>query len=77
MNPELHIATLTDDVEFQAILTVRRGRGYQTASENSGGENEIGKIWMDSTFSPVTRVRYAVEDTRVGQVTNYDRLILA
>lgn len=75
-NPDLHIATLTEDVEFQAILQVRRGRGYQIASENANGEAEIGHIWMDSTFSPVTRVRYAVEDTRVGQVTNYDRLIL-
>ncbi len=76
VNPDLHIAALTGDVEFQAILQVRRGRGYQIASENSNGESEIGHIWMDSTFSPVTRVRYAVEDTRVGQVTNYDRLIL-
>ncbi len=70
------IATLTDDVEFSAILKARRGRGYLTAQENSGGENEIGNIWMDSTFSPVTRVRYRVENTRVGQLTNYDRLIL-
>ena len=76
VNSDLHLGTLTDDVEFQAILRVKRGRGYQTAFENSGGENEIGHIWMDSTFSPVTRVRYSVEDTRVGQVTNYDRLLL-
>lgn len=75
-HPELVIATVTEDVEFKGILKVRRGRGYHTAQENSGGENEIGSIWMDSTFSPVTRVRYRVEDTRVGQVTNYDRLIL-
>lgn len=75
-NPDLRLATLTDDVEFKAILTVRRGRGYQTAQENSSGESEIGSIWVDSTFSPITRVRYRVEDTRVGQVTNYDRLIL-
>lgn len=70
------LATLTDDVEFSAILRARRGRGYSTSVENSGGENEIGNIWTDSTFSPVTRVRYRVENTRVGQRTNYDRLIL-
>ncbi len=70
------IATLTSDVEFNAILKVRKGRGYQTAAENSSGEQEIGSIWMDSTFSPVTRVRYRVENTRVGQLTNYDRLSL-
>ncbi len=72
----LEIATLTDDVEFSAILKARRGRGYTTAQENSAGENEIGNIWMDSTFSPITRVRYRVENTRVGQLTNYDRLLL-
>lgn len=76
VNPDQQIATLTEDVEFRAILLVRRGRGYQTAQENSGGETEIGSIWLDSTFSPITRARYRVEDTRVGQVTNYDRLIL-
>ena len=75
-DPTTHIATLTDDVEFNAIVKVRRGRGYQTAAENSGGESEIGHIWTDSTFSPVTRVRYSVEQTRVGQVTDYDKLIL-
>jgi DNA-directed RNA polymerase subunit alpha len=75
VSKDLCLATLTDDVEFSAILKVRRGRGYQIAAENSNGENEIGCIWMDSTFSPVTRVRYRVENTRVGQLTNYDRLI--
>ena len=49
---------------------------YQTAQENSSGENEIGTIWMDSTFSPIVRCRYKVENTRVGQLTNYDRLVL-
>jgi len=76
VNPDQLIATLTDDVEFNAILQVRKGRGYQTAAENAAGEQEIGTIWMDSTFSPVTRVRYRVENTRVGQLTNYDRLSL-
>jgi DNA-directed RNA polymerase subunit alpha len=76
VNKDHVIATLTDDVEFNAILKVRRGRGYQTAAENADGEKEIGSIWMDSTFSPVSRVRYRVESTRVGQLTNYDRLSL-
>ncbi len=76
VNPDQLIATLTDDVEFNAILQVRKGRGYQTAAENACGEQEIGTIWMDSTFSPVTRVRYRVENTRVGQLTNYDKLSL-
>lgn len=76
LNKSLKLATLTADVEFRAILTVRRGRGYLTGQENSNGESEIGCLWLDSTFSPVTRVRYRVEDTRVGQVTNYDRLSL-
>ena len=76
VNPDLLIATLTEDVPFNVDIQVRRGRGYHTAEENSGGDNEIGVIWMDSPFSPVSRVRYKTEDTRVGQVTNYDRLIL-
>ncbi len=76
VNPDLLIATLTGDVPFNVDIEVRKGRGYRTAEENSGGDNEIGVIWMDSSFSPVSRVRYKTEDTRVGQVTNYDRLIL-
>lgn len=76
VNPGLKLATVTDSIDFNAILIVRRGRGYQTATENSAGESEIGTIWIDSTFSPVTRVRYKVENTRVGQLTNYDRLVL-
>ena len=76
VNPDLLIATLTEDVPFNVDIEVMKGRGYQTAEENSKGDNEIGVIWMDSSFSPVSRVRYKTEDTRVGQVTNYDRLIL-
>ncbi len=76
VNPDLLIATLTEDVPFHVDLEVRKGRGYLTAEENAEGDNEIGVIWMDSSFSPVSRVRTNTEDTRVGQVTNYDRLIL-
>jgi DNA-directed RNA polymerase subunit alpha len=70
------IASLTQDIPFRLELRAARGRGYATAEENSKGDNEIGVIWLDSSFSPVTRVRYKTEDTRVGQLTNYDRLIL-
>lgn len=76
INPEHIIATLTDDVPFVVEMTVENGRGYRTAEENAGKEREIGVIPVDSSFSPVTRVRYAIEETRVGQRTNYDRLIL-
>jgi len=57
-------------------MTVKRGRGYVTAEENSPAESEIGLIPVDSVFSPVLRVRYTTENTRVGQKTNYDRLIM-
>ncbi|MEM7232931.1 MAG: DNA-directed RNA polymerase subunit alpha [Planctomycetota bacterium] len=76
VNPDLHIATLTQDIPFNVDLVARKGRGYSTSEENAAGDNEIGVIWMDSTFSPVRRVRYKTENTRVGQRTNYDRLIL-
>ncbi len=78
VNKDLVIATLTEDVNFEMTLTVSKGRGYVTASENigDGEEQEIGLISVDSIYSPVTRVRYATEDARVGQKTDYDRLIL-
>jgi DNA-directed RNA polymerase subunit alpha len=76
VNPDLLIATLTQDVPFNIDLTVRKGRGYLTAEENAVGDHDIGVIWVDSSFSPVSRVRYKTEDTRVGQLTNYDRLVL-
>jgi len=78
INKDLVIATLTDDVKFDLTLTVSKGRGYVTASDNigDGEEQEIGLIAVDSIYSPVTRVRYSTEDARVGQKTDYDRLIL-
>ncbi len=77
LNPDLVIATLTDEVRFAATLWGKRGRGYVTAEDLSAGkEPEIGVIYMDASFSPVARVRYTTEETRVGQKTNYDRLIL-
>jgi len=78
VNKDLVIATLTEDVTFDMTLTVDKGRGYVTATENIEDveEQEIGTISVDSNYSPVTRVRYATEDARVGQKTDYDRLIL-
>jgi DNA-directed RNA polymerase subunit alpha len=76
INPEHIIATLTDDVPFVVEMTVENGRGYRTAEENAGKEREIGVIPVDSSFSPVVRVKYEIEDTRVGQKTNYDKLIM-
>jgi len=57
-------------------MVVENGRGYLPASEQNTGEHEIGIIPVDAAFSPVVRVRYTVEETRVGQKTNYDRLVI-
>lgn len=76
INPEHHLATLTADVPFGVEMTVENGRGYRTSDENAGKEREIGVIPVDSSFSPVVRVKYDIEETRVGQKTNYDRLVI-
>src|ERR1700758_1998103 len=76
VNPEHILATLTDDVPFVMEMTVENGRGYRTADENAGREREIGVIPVDSSFSPVVRVKYDIEETRVGQRTNYDKLVM-
>lgn len=76
INPEHIIATLTDDVPFVVEMTVENGRGYRTADENAGKEREVGIIPVDSSFSPVVRVKYDIEETRVGQRTNYDKLVM-
>ncbi len=70
------IATLTDDVPFIMEMVVENGRGYVPASEHSPNVQEIGIIPIDAVFSPVLRVRYEIEETRVGQKTNYDKLTL-
>ena len=78
-NPEHVICTLTDEVDFEAELIIERGRGYHPASEyyaNRKDEQVIGEIPIDAVFSPVQRVRYRVEDARIGQRTDYDKLIL-
>lgn len=78
MDKELVICTLTDEIDFEMEFTVQKGRGYVPASEHmvSKEEQEIGEIPIDAIYSPVQRVRYNVEDTRVGQKTNYDKLTL-
>ena len=76
VNPDLKILTLASDRELDMEVTIRTNRGYRTAEENAGEDDEIGLIPVDSIFSPVQRVRYRTENTRVGKMTNYDRLIL-
>jgi DNA-directed RNA polymerase subunit alpha len=70
------LATLTEDVPFVVEMVVENGRGYIPASEHSPNVQEIGIIPVDAVYSPVVRVRYEIEETRVGQKTNYDKLTL-
>ena len=76
INPDLHVATLTKDIRFYLEMEVARGRGYVSAERNKQEGMPIGTIAVDSIFSPVSKVNFVVEDTRVGQITDYDRLIL-
>jgi DNA-directed RNA polymerase subunit alpha len=75
-NPDLHIATLNGKGRIEMELTVERGRGYVSAAQNKAGDAEIGRIPVDSIYSPVLAVKYAVEATRVEQRTDFDRLVL-
>jgi DNA-directed RNA polymerase subunit alpha len=77
INKDHRIATLTADVEFSLEMTVAKGRGYKVAEwDPKASEQEVGIIPIDAIFSPVTRVRYKTVETRVGQLINYDRLIM-
>ena len=76
LNPDLHIATLTKNTAFNIQMEVGRGRGYVPAERNKKENQPIGVIPVDSIFSPVKRVNFFVENTRVGQMTDYDKLIL-
>ncbi len=76
LNPDLVIATLSGDIRFHAKLNAKKGRGYVPAEGNKHDELPIGVIPIDSIYTPVSRVNYQVENTRVGQVTNYDKLTL-
>jgi DNA-directed RNA polymerase subunit alpha len=76
LNPDLHLATLGKGASLEMELTVERGVGYRMADKNKKPRDPIGVIPVDSIFSPVRKVSYAVEDTRVEQMTDRDRLIL-
>jgi DNA-directed RNA polymerase subunit alpha len=78
MNPDLHIATLSGgaDSKLFAEITLTKGRGYVSAEKNKKPEHPIGLIPVDSLYTPVKRVNFLVENTRVGQITDYDKLIL-
>ena len=76
MNPDLHIATLNENGHLQIEMKVERGYGYVLAEKNKNPDDVIGTIPIDSIFSPVQRVKYEVRDTRVGNVMDYDKLVL-
>jgi len=76
INPDLHIATLDTNGRLHMEMVLKKGRGYVPAERNKNPDDPIGVIPVDSIFTPVRRVNYTVEDTRVGQITDYDRLIL-
>lgn len=76
LNPDLHIATLEGDARLVMEITVEKGRGYVPAERNKRPDQPIGVIAVDSIFTPVRKVNYTVEDTRVGNVTDFDRLTL-
>ena len=75
-NPDLHIASLNDEGQLDIELTIERGRGYVSAAQNKNADAEIGRIPVDSIYSPVLKVTYKVEATRVEQRTDFDRLII-
>lgn len=76
LNPEHHIATLNDDAKLYIEITIEKGRGYVSADRNKHPGQPIGIIPVDSIFTPIRRVNFHVENTRVGQITDYDRLTL-
>jgi len=76
LNPDLHIATLSKDTELDMELVVRRGKGYVPAENNKEDGQPVGTIPIDAIFSPIRKVNYNITHARVGQITDYDRLIL-
>ena len=76
LNPDLLLATLDEDGRLSMEITVERGRGYVPAERHKNPDHPIGIIYVDSLFTPVRKVNYTIENTRVGQVTDYDRLVL-
>lgn len=76
LNPDLHLANLSDDARLSMDLMIEKGRGYVSAEKNKRDDHPIGVIPVDSLFTPVPRVNFTVDNTRVGQITDYDRLTL-
>ena len=76
IDPDLHIATLNEDAHLQMTLTIDKGRGFVSADKNKYPNMPIGLIPIDSIFTPIKKVNYTVTDTRVGQITDYDKLTL-
>ncbi len=76
LNPDLYICELTDDVDLEMEIDIDSGRGYHVADQNKRPDAPVGTIFVDSLFSPVTKASYFVENTRVGQRTDFDRLII-
>ncbi|RKY41642.1 MAG: DNA-directed RNA polymerase subunit alpha [Candidatus Makaraimicrobium thalassicum] len=76
VNPEHHIATLTEDTELEIEMKVERGRGYVPSERNKTADDTVGVLAVDALFSPVKRVNSDVENTRVGHITDYDKLVL-
>ena len=76
VNPDLHIATLTKNVKLRIEMDVARGRGYVSSERNKKPNQSIGVIAVDSIFTPVKKVNFLVENTRVGQITDYDKLTM-
>ena len=76
LNPDYHIATLNEDAHFVMEMTVNKDKGWQSAEKNKAYAQNIGVIPIDSIYSPVTKVNYTVEDTRVGKIIDYDKLTL-
>lgn len=75
LNPDLHICEITDDIDFEMEIDIDGGRSYAVAEQNKRADAPAGTIFVDSLFSPVVKVSYTVENTRVGQKTDYDLLI--
>lgn len=76
LNPDQHICEITDDIEFEMEIDVDGGRCYSVAEQNKRPDAPVGTIFVDALFSPVVKVAYSVENTRVGQRTDFDRLIM-
>lgn len=78
LNPDMHIATLGDDAKLYMEITLDKGQGIypRGAQQGNNGTNVIGELPVDSIYTPVLKVNYTVENTRVGQITDYDKLSL-